>query len=82
MLSQSHITDNEGREGKRKDTDERKILTPSRPFSPIVSSAQEVNGAPGEHSLFPSSSPLFSPLFVVSGNENRAADRDVFMLFS
>ncbi len=25
---------------------------------------------------------LVSPLFVVSGNENRAADRDVFMLFS
>lgn len=61
----SHIPEmRRGRRGKEK---REKILTPpqepSRPFSPIFSSAQEVNGTPGEHSLFPSSSPLiFLPL--------------------
>lgn len=62
MKKLGSIKDDKEQVGKKEQTRVR-ILTqsqePSSLFSPISSSTQEVNGAPREHSLFPSSSPIF-----------------------
>lgn len=60
MLHSPTRDDKEQEKGQRRQKTQSQ--EPSRPFSPISSSAKEVNGAPGEHSLFPSSSPLFFSL--------------------